>query len=129
MKKRILLILKLFLVLTLILIGLAYAFTGFQFGDNNSIIETVPSPNGKYVACLFIRDMGATTKESYQLSIFKKGRELGNSPGNTFISYGEFNVEWKNDSTLFVNNSTAEIFKQDDEVNGITVNYAHISNK
>ena len=126
MRKRILSVSMLLLALAFIIFGVLYVLTGFQFGGNgssNSIIKTVSSPNGKYIAYVFIRDMGASTKESYQLSILKEGRELGNTAGNAYISYSEFMVEWVGEKELFVDNSAAEIFKQKNEVNGIKITY------
>ena len=125
MRKRILSVSMLLLALAFIIVGVLYVLTGFQFdgNGNNSIIKTVPSPNGKYTAYVFIRDMGASTKESYQLSILKEGRELGNTAGNAYISYSEFMVEWVGEKELFVDNSAAEIFKQKNEVNGIKITY------
>ena len=47
----------------------------------NEVVKTVESPDQKYIAYIFIRDLGATTRESYQLSILKKGQRLGNGSG------------------------------------------------
>ncbi len=36
-------------------------FNNVIMKDTNTVIETIPSPNGKYNAYIFIKDMGATT--------------------------------------------------------------------
>ena len=98
--------------------------TACNNSSNNEMITSIPSPNGKYIAYIFIRDMGATTKESYQLSILKKGNKLGNSSGNIFVSYGTFEVEWKNDKELLVkNNSSEEEFKKMVKCREIKIKY------
>jgi hypothetical protein len=123
MQKRILLLLKPLIILTFIVFGFLYFLTRFQFGDNNSIIEAVSSPSGRYIAYVFIRNMGATTQESYQLSILEEGRKLGNLAGNSYISYSEFKVKWISEKELFVDNGEAEIFKQRNNTNGINITY------
>lgn len=98
--------------------------TGCNNNSNNEIIKSISSPNGKYIAYIFIRDMGATTKESYQLSILKKRNKLGNAGGNIFVSYGAFEVEWKNDKELLVkNNSSEEEFKKEVKYQRIKIKY------
>jgi hypothetical protein len=126
-KKRIVSLSILLLALAFITLGVLYVLTGFQFGgnDNNSITETVPSPDGKYIAYVFVRDMGATTQASYQLSILAEGQELGNAAGNAYISYNEFGIEWVSEKELLVDNQVSEIFKQKDEVKGITIIYSY----
>jgi hypothetical protein len=48
---------------------------------NNEVIMTIKSPDERFVAVIFVRDMGATTKKSYQMSIIEQGKELGNRAG------------------------------------------------
>lgn len=92
--------------------------------SNNKIIKTIPSPNGKYVAYAFVRDLGATTKESYQMSILKENEKLGNGSGNTFVSYSNFAAVWDNDNEITIKYpKNAEVFKNEVNVKGIKVNY------
>lgn len=65
MKRRI--ITAIFIAFFIIII-----ITGCTKTSNNRIIKSVESPDSKYVAYIFIRDMGATTKASFQLSILQK---------------------------------------------------------
>lgn len=68
--------------------------------------------------------MGATTAESYQLSIVKEGQELGNGTGNIFITYGNFDVEWLDNNELKVTMSSGgDIFKQKTKYDDITISY------
>lgn len=92
--------------------------------SSNELINKIESPDGKYVALYFIRDLGATTKRSYQLSILSKGEELGDTSGNVFVTYGEFDIEWEKNDNLIVNvKSDEEIFKQSDQYKEIKIEY------
>ncbi|MFK5707527.1 DUF5412 family protein [Lysinibacillus boronitolerans] len=96
------------------------------FGDmcGNEIIQEVPSPNGKKVAYLFNRDCGATTSVSFQLSIMNKDDKLPNKSGNTFVSDGEFTIEWINEKNLRINyKESSRIYEKDTRVNGIKIKY------
>ncbi|MBS4178867.1 DUF5412 family protein [Lederbergia citrea] len=90
----------------------------------NEIVKKVDSPNGKKTAYIFKRDCGATTAESFQLSILNNGGDLKNKSGNTFVSSEEFSVEWLNDSKLQIKyDQTSETFKMDSRVKRINVEY------
>lgn len=72
--------------------------------DNNVIIKKIDSPNNQYQALIFERNINATTKTSYHLSILENGKDLKNAVGNVFISYNDFDVEWISNDILKVNN-------------------------
>jgi hypothetical protein len=98
--------------------------TSCNYSSNNKIVKSIESSNNDYVAYLFIRDLGATTKASYQLSILKKGKNLGDEGGNIFISYGEFDIEWSSQNELIVKIvGKGEIFKQASNFKGINIKY------
>lgn len=87
----------------------------FRSACGNELISTTVSPDGNYEAHIFVRDCGATTGYSYQLSILKDGKEVKNRSGNTFVSDGEFTVEWIDDRLIKVNYGhlrTYQIHKQ-----------------
>lgn len=112
-------------IIIAIFIGGRYVLT-LLFGGmcGNEIIQVVPSPSGDKVAYLFNRDCGATTGVSFQLSIMDKGDELPNKTGNTFVSDGEFTIEWVNRKNLNVTyRKSSETYKMDTRVNGITIEY------
>ncbi|MHC1723738.1 MAG: DUF5412 family protein [Aminipila sp.] len=107
------------IILTVVLV------TGCSGDSNNEIIEKIQSPDGEYIAYVFIRDMGATTQKSYQLSILKKGDALGNKKGNIFISYSNFEVEWNNEKELLVKDTNCEeIFKEKTKYKEIDIKYS-----
>lgn len=92
--------------------------------SNNELIKSVTSPNQKYIAVIFKRDLGATTKTSYQLSILKKGKSINDSTGNIFVTYEEFDVKWNGDTELIVEQSVkGEIFKQETNYKNIIIKY------
>ena len=108
----------------LLLFVITLMLSGCKEESNNSIIKSIESPDEKYVACLFTRDLGATTKISYQLSILKNGEKLSNNKGNIFISYDAFDMEWnKADELTVKRNEGIDIFKQETEYSGIKINY------
>ena len=72
--------------------------------DNNIVIKEINSPNNQYRAIIFERNINATTRSSYHLSILKNGQVLNNVGGNVFVSYNNFDVEWINNDVLKVNN-------------------------
>ncbi|HHV98582.1 MAG TPA: hypothetical protein GXX36_03255 [Clostridiaceae bacterium] len=109
------------IILTFLLVTLTLVITGCS-ASNNEVIKSIESPTGTYVAYLFIRDMGATTRESYQLSILKKGEKLGNRPGNVSIAYGQFDIEWTGDKELAIKNKTIEeVFKNEEKYGEVTI--------
>lgn len=111
-------IVTLCLVLSITLIGCTSS------NPSNTVIRQIESPDGKYVAFYFIRDLGATTKQSYQLSILNKGEKLGDTAGNIFTTYGEFDIKWDENDNLIVNiKNNEEIFKQLDKYKEIEIKY------
>lgn len=90
----------------------------------NDITRKIDSPNKDYVAYLFTRDCGATTRYSYQLSILKNGEELENEGGNTFVSYSPFEVKWKSPYQLNVSyDKNADTFEKDEKVGKVRISY------
>ena len=81
-----------------------FAIIGCNNLCSNNIVKTVYSPNKKYIAVAFIRDCGATTDFSSQVTLLKKSRKFKNTAGNVFIgNHSEFiNILWRNDSTLVI---------------------------
>ena len=106
MKKKILIA---FLIIVLV-IGLLYsAFKGLRWFvlSEPNIIQEVVSPDGEYVAYVFESNGGATSGFVYRLSVLKNGKQPKRGDvGNTYINDYEFDVEWKDNDTLMVNNTT-----------------------
>ena len=95
------------------------------FGNDIKKVEV--SPDGKYTAYAFIRDGGATTSFSPQVSILKKGKELKNESGNVFVGYHSdyIDIEWDDNNTLIIyhNVSSSDIIKQEYEKYSIEIVY------
>ena len=125
MKKKILIT---FLIIV-VGIGLLYsAFNGLRWFvlSEPDIIQEVVSPNGEYVAYVFESNGGATSWFVYRLSILKKGKQPKRGDvGNTYINDYEFDVEWKDNDTLMVNNTTTINYKQETKVHGVEVIYKY----
>ncbi len=125
MKKKILIT---FLIIV-VGIGLLYsAFNGLRWFvlSEPDIIQEVVSPNGKYVAYVFESNGGATSWFVYRLSIVKNGKQPKRGDvGNTYINDYEFDVYWKDNDTLMVNNTTTINYKQETKVHGVEVIYKY----
>ena len=110
-------------------IGLLYsAFNGLRWFvlSEPDIIQEVFSPNGEYVAYVFESNGGATSWFVYRLSILKNGKQPKRGDvGNTYINDYEFDVEWKDNDTLMVNNTTTINYKQETKVHGVEVIYKY----
>lgn len=101
----------------------------------NTVLATVPSPDGTLQAIVFERDCGATTGFSTQVSIVKEGARLSNGPGNAFVAdddHGaasaargrgpDVTAEWRGTDTLVVQyDGRARVFHAAPRVRGITV--------
>ena len=112
------------LIGTVVLFFLAIHFL-FAGACGNEVLSTTDSPNGKYTAHSFTRDCGATTVESYQLSILKKGKKLKNKGGNTFVAKEQFDVEWTDDRQLTVAYPTsAKTFKMKSKKGKVDIVYS-----
>lgn len=90
-------------VCALVILNIYLGYT-LHISDNNNIIMEEISPDKKYKAVVFERNINATTKQSYQLSIINANDEIKNKPGNVFISYYDFEVYWEDESVLHVKN-------------------------
>ena len=129
MNKTVKIILIVFVFITGLIIGavsLLFLFIHLLFSGAcaNEILSTEDSPNGRYTAYTFTRDCGATTSESYQLSILKKDKELKNKGGNTFVSKQEFDVEWADETQLYVAYpESANTYKMDNKVGKVDIVY------
>jgi hypothetical protein len=94
----------------------------------NSLNQSLISPNGKYVAVSFIRSVGATTAYSPQVSILRKNKKFSNKlKGNIFIgNHSKYvNIFWKDSNTLFIIHDCFDddIFKKVKLFNGVNIKY------
>ena len=96
----------------------------FVFGKNNSVVEEKYSPNGRYKAVKFERNMGATTSTNYHISIILANDELGNDVGNVYGAETEFGFEWSGNNTLIIKNSSKDsFFIKEKWVKGVRILY------
>jgi len=104
--------------------------------ENESVGEHT-SPDGKYKAVLFVRDCGATTGFSTQVSLLRSNQNLKNESGNLFIAdtdHGkipsdpkgglEVRIVWKGSKDFYIfHHESARVFKAEKKVKGINVEY------
>lgn len=117
-----------FLIFTFLpAIFLGSCLVGNSPTSGNTTIQGLSSPNQKYKAYAFLRDGGATTSYSPQVSILKKSKSLGNSSGNIFIGYRSkyVDIKWEDDSTLviFYDCDESEVRKKETTFDGIKIKY------
>lgn len=99
---------------------------------DNKIVKQVRSPTGDLQAIVFTRDCGATTRESFQVSILNKGDTVSDADtGNVFVSYGCPSIRWKDERTLLITKELdAQVFHAEKNIvvlpqaQAITVEYA-----
>jgi hypothetical protein len=118
------------IVMTLIIISFVFLagkfLLDFLIGGMcaNEIKQKIPSPNGENVAYVFVRDCGATTGLSHQLSILDKDDDFPNKSGNTFRSDKDFSIEWTDVKNLkVIYDKSSNTYEMDKKVKGITIEY------
>ena len=119
-----------------------YACMNLVWGDmcGNEIVEEIKSPDKRLKAIIFIRDCGATTGYSTQLSIIEDEDKLENGAGNTLILSDKFGdglsfdnggakvkAVWtsENSMTIYFDNKI-EFTKQEEEIEGIKITYEQL---
>jgi len=114
----------------------ALVLSGCADACQNTILSSTASPDGERHAVLFMRDCGATTDFSTQVSILRENGPATGA-GNLFIADGGSasapptdhggpwaEVVWQGPRRLLVRyDSMAEVYKQQDQVAGVTVTY------
>ncbi len=106
------------------------------------VVGDVPSPNGKWDVVLMVRNAGATTDYSTQLSVVPAGGRLSREialcrPGNVFIADGNhgavavtdrgfmhLDVVWQSANLVLITiPPSARVFKQERRFQSVLVNY------
>ena len=121
-----------------LIVGIAAALILSGCADvcQNTFLSNTASPDGERHAVLFMRDCGATTDFSTQVSILRENGPATGA-GNLFIADGGSasapptdhggpwaEVVWQGPRRLLVRyDSMAEVYKQQDQVAGVTVTY------
>ncbi len=104
----------------------AYATASDETLVYNQILSVQLSPDGRYKAYVFIRNINATTDETYQLMILRSYEGFKDNGGNTYISEWPFEVSWKSDEELVVTTGRVDERyspKQRTEVKGVEITY------
>ncbi len=98
--------------------------------SHNKIVKILESPDKKFKAIAFIRDLGATTSFSPQVSILENDDDLEDQSGNLFIGDNSdfIDISWKNNDSLNVIYSCQDydIFKKVTSINNIEVKYEKV---
>lgn len=98
----------------------------------NKVKKEIESPDKKHKVVIFIRDCGATTHYSTQLSIIEANEKLENEAGNILVVDYEPKVEvrWKSDNVLIVSyDKTFQKFKEENSFDDIEIIYLDLPNK
>ncbi|WP_159888681.1 hypothetical protein [Paenibacillus puerhi] len=112
------------ILLFVVALGVYGLFRLVASACGNEIVNEIPQPGGALKAVVFIRDCGATTRESYQVSIIRKGSNIDDTDtGNVFIAYEPVSVSWSKYNDFDIEYAGGQVFKQEINVKGIRVNY------
>lgn len=106
------------------------------------VVGDVPSLDGKWDVVLMVRNAGATTDHSTQLSVIPAGTRVSRElalcrPGNVFIAHGNHgavavndrgfmhvDVVWQSPNIVLITfPPSAHVFKQERRFQSVTVNY------
>ena len=106
-------------------------------GCANQIAQEVYSPNHKLKLVIFVRDCGATTGFSTQVSLLEASKELSSGKGNLFIAddnhgvaaTGQKNdigltIKWSsNDHATLTLSRNARVFVHEKSRSGVQISY------
>lgn len=109
----------------LLLMLLIAALVGCGDRCENEVVQTTSSPSGRKQAVVFVRDCGATTGLSTQVSIVAGGVKVIGA-GNALVVEGRpsIQVRWLTDSAVSLSRlGPGRIFKQESEVYGTSIRY------
>ena len=97
-----------------------FSFIALIFGDigQNTVVQTVESPNGKYYAQVIDSDQGALGGDTF-VDVYERGKinailfQIENEPQRIYSGdWGEFKnmqIHWKDDNCLVINSVEYEI--------------------
>lgn len=97
---------------------------------NNTVVKELSSPDKKNKAVAFIRDCGATTDFSPQVSLLKDNEQFRDDPGNLFVGYHSkfIDISWADNTTLVVlyDCKDSYISEKVDQVGKIKIKYTKV---
>lgn len=98
-------------------------------GCGNEVVRSAVSPSGSKAAIAFVRDCGATTGYSTQVSVVRGRVSEVTGSGNTFIVEGRpegLELRWTSDSEVLVSRpGSGRIFRQEEQVGGTVIKYVY----
>jgi hypothetical protein len=108
----------------------------------NQVVDTVPSPDGRFKAIVFVRACSRPARFSTQVSILKKNRHLANVAGNVFMCAGSYGLSptdaggkrvaatWEAEALLVIRYPTeAEVLAAKTSQKRIRVRYESLASK
>jgi hypothetical protein len=103
-----------------------FVFTGCDEPCSNTIKAEVMSPDGKHMATAFIRDCGATTSVSPQVSLRSVGQKVA-PLGNVFVGNDsdEIEIAWLSGTQLVIYSDCA-VVRHETNYQGITIEKRHL---
>lgn len=117
-------------VFAIVILSLSMASCDFSLtGDcANTIKSEAQSPDGRYVATVYVRDCGATTDSSSIISLRPRSSRFNDEEGRVFVNKGEqpITLKWNNRVNLSIKClgcSAETIFKHDKTWNDISISY------
>jgi hypothetical protein len=119
------------MVISFCIVPLLAATNAWSSSDlcGNTVVKTITSSDKQYDAVAFLRDCGATTAFTPEVSILRHGEDLSNTGGNVFRgSYGEtfIDITWASDTTLIIQytiSSRGSIQLQKNKMSDIEIQY------
>jgi hypothetical protein len=116
---------------------LIFLLVGCLIDENNTEVGRADSPDRRYVAVVFVRNVDATTDFSTQVSILRYGARLGNGGGDIFIcdsGHGRadelkdhsywMKLTWSSPTALLIQyDQRIRVFKKIDKYKSISISY------
>lgn len=111
----------------IVILGLVfYVGLFYLFHAEPDVLQTLESPDGKYVAYVFESNGGATTGFIYHISVYPKWRPLTRGNGNVWIHGSPpIGVKWTGDRELLVDIYRSEPSRKETWVWGVDIVYTN----
>jgi hypothetical protein len=102
----------------------------------NEVLREVSSPDRSKRAVLFLRGCGATTDDSWQISILGGREKLSDDPGNAFVADTDhgivrdmlLDIDWQSSEKLMIRYpARARVFHQATTISGVRISYEEMS--
>lgn len=97
-------------------------------GCDNEVVRSAVSPSGSKTALAFVRNCGATTGYSTQVSVVGGRKSEVTGSGNTLIVEGrpDLELKWISESEVLISRpGPGRIFKQEEQVSGTAIKYVY----